>query len=147
MALCEYSLWNYLCRRRKKKSQGDVVTAIEHCIKKLKDDMVAKEDRAFFSNYWYILWLMSTNLACEQEEDRGGNGIRLRWRGGLPIYTDCGIPSCWKIIRILMPLWTSSPSRLEYKSGILHPKLWRNGWLRHTPWPMRFMIMLHSIVI
>ena len=84
-----YSPWHYVnipfgtaYAEAEKNPKGDVVMAIEHCIKKLKDDKVAKEDRAFFLKLLvHFVGDVHQPLHVGRKEDRGGNGIRLRWRG------------------------------------------------------------------
>tara|TARA_B100001057_G_scaffold476686_1_gene544997 strand:+ start:73 stop:312 length:240 start_codon:yes stop_codon:yes gene_type:complete len=62
-----------------KNPNSNSVMAIEPCIKNLKDDKVAKEDRTFFLKLLvHFVGDVHKLLYLDRKEDRRGIGIRLR---------------------------------------------------------------------
>ena len=88
-SFAKYSPWHYVnypltmtYAESKKNESGDIVVAINDCIKVLKDDSASKKDKIFYLKLLiHFMGDLHQPLHAGRAEDRGGNDIQVQWFG------------------------------------------------------------------
>lgn len=74
-----------------KNESGDLVTAINYCIKIIKDDNSSNDDKAFYLKLLiHFVGDLHQPMHVGLVEDRGGNDFKLQW-----FYSDTNLHSVW----------------------------------------------------
>lgn len=84
-----YTPWHYVnyplakaYNESKKSEFGDLVTAIDNCIKILKDENSSCEDKIFYLKFLiHIIGDLHQPMHAGRAADRGGNDIQVQWFG------------------------------------------------------------------
>lgn len=88
-AYSKYSAWHYVnyplgmrYRDSEKSEYGDIVTAIEECIFKVKDKKNTREDRIFHLKMLvHLIGDLHQPMHASRAKDKGGNDIQVQWFG------------------------------------------------------------------
>jgi len=84
-----YTPWHYVnyplaksYQESEKSEFGDLITAIDGCIKILKDDKSSREDKVFYLKFLiHIIGDLHQPMHAGRASDRGGNDIQVQWFG------------------------------------------------------------------
>ncbi|GLU45638.1 S1/P1 nuclease [Allomuricauda sp. NBRC 101325] len=85
----KYSAWhyaNYPLNSKyidsEKSKYGDIITGIEDCIVKVKDENNSREERVFYLKMLvHFIGDLHQPMHASREEDKGGNDIQVQWFG------------------------------------------------------------------
>jgi len=88
-AYSKYSAWHYVnyplgirYEDSEKSKYGDIVTAIEECIGKVKNKNNSREDRVFYLKMLiHFIGDLHQPMHASRAEDKGGNDIQVQWFG------------------------------------------------------------------
>ncbi|NCO63302.1 MAG: S1/P1 nuclease [Flavobacteriales bacterium] len=97
----------------KKSESGDLVTAINHCVKIIKDDTSSEDDKAFYLKLLiHFIGDLHQPMHIGLVEDKGGNDFKLQW-----FYKNSNLHSVWD--REMIEGYNMSYSELADNANVL----------------------------